>query len=98
MTYGQLEAVTFELSRAEVEQLLWKAGEIPQGFLLDRDAFENDWPVTLRFKRFTPKPPVGNCQCNPLDVRGEHGNLEVFCPKCGLVHRAASPPTVADKA
>lgn len=43
------------------------------------------------------------CDCFPLSARGEPGNLEIFCPKCGKVFRAAidaalqpSPQSITD--
>lgn len=29
------------------------------------------------------------CECNSLAARGEPGDLEIYCPKCGLIYRTA---------
>lgn len=54
MKYGRLEAIEFKFELREIVKILRDAGEIPEGFEIDREA-ENytKWPIQINVKRIT---------------------------------------------
>jgi len=49
-----------------------------------------------RFRFVGWSEPTRQCSCLPLAVRGTPGDLEVYCPKCGRVFRAATGSAPSD--
>ena len=59
--YGRLEAIEFGLTADDIVAMLKKAGEIPEGFVLDWDAADpSDWPVLITVKRYTADSAGGD--------------------------------------
>jgi hypothetical protein len=64
-----------ELAEAELEYLAAKKRS-------------DEWPGGLP-PRLVELALDAVCECLPLATRGQPGDLEVYCPKCGKVFRAS---------